>query len=202
MDARLREHLRAWEAGDVEAERRYLAARLRSGDVSSAALRCAAWVGDPAARALLGADAPAPRARGILGFVAGLPCPDHEVALRAGLVVLDAWSPGGSAWSAVEQQVVDAVRAWAECPCARHLAEVDLAAVPLADADPFGLRGWLSAAVLRGACGQRSHGVACPAFAVPTAGDHPALRERLRGLLVPWVLTRQVAPAWRGCYDE
>lgn len=199
MDRQLREHLRAWEAtGDPEAERQYVVARLRRGDLSRGAVECAAYVGDAVCGELLGAGARRP-GHGILEFVAGLPTPDHEVSLRAGLLVLDAWTPGEADWSTTQLDLVDAVRTWLECPCAEHRTSIALAEGPLRGDDAFGLRGWL-AAVLPGdgRCG--AHGVACPGFAVPARGHHPDLRARLATLLVPWVLTRDVPAAWKGCY--
>lgn len=216
MDARLREHLRAWQAsGDPEAERRFLVARLRADDLSWGAIECAAYLGDEVCRDLLGEDVLAffPAETGISSFVRDLPCPDHEVALRAALALLDASTAPVAAAEPLFRAGVDAARAWLGCPCQRHWAaaqrvaaelekkkpSVTWAAVTAEDPDRILADVHWTLKSLSHDGSLRTHGAA--PHPVPCHADFPAgreeqarLREAIARALHPWVLERDEPP--------
>ena len=76
MDERLRQLARSWqESGEPQAEAIWIAAALRSGQLTRASLRVAAWCGDEVARDALGIpglSAEAPRT-GIRRFLSDFP---------------------------------------------------------------------------------------------------------------------------------
>lgn len=186
-DSTRRELERRARQGDRGAAVAALAQRLRAGEVDHDALRLAALLGDPAACALLGPDAPpAPPtahdlARALQGF-------DPGVAIRATITATRATSATADprhGWDlARARAAVDAAEAWLRCPCRPHLdrahdvgrtGDEDAADAELAPAwaviGPEGTRRFATEVAL--------------ACAAAELGEE-ALRRALRRALVPW----------------
>lgn len=92
MDERVRAQLRAWQSSGQTADGvAYLRARLQGGDLDWGSVEAAAFLGEPAAAALLGEDALAIRRPGkaslkaLIEGLGRLTGPDLEVELRLGL---------------------------------------------------------------------------------------------------------------------
>lgn len=138
VDARLRRLERAASQGDVQARVQVLCERLRTGDLDEERVRLAAYLGDPAARLLLGERAPElPVIRAREGFelnqrrwITGLRAFGKEWLVRAAVALarsrFDAWAT----WDETDERphrAVAAAVAWLECPCAAHASQADAA---------------------------------------------------------------------------
>jgi hypothetical protein len=210
VDEQLRKDLRAWQtSGDAEAERRYLVARLRRGDLSWGAVECAAYLGDAVCRELLGEDALGffPPESGLSFFIHDLPIPDHEVGLRASLLVQETFRRSEPWWTAKHDATLEALRAWLDCVCPEHRTALEAAArqLVLGSGRPFDdpLAAWVHHVPGDDPprCGNLVHRVSnLEAGAAPGRKVQDAFRERLTALLLPWVLVRDVPARWSVCH--
>jgi hypothetical protein len=121
-DADLRELERRWRATRaVEDEARYLAARLRAGELTRERLELAAWIGHAPARVALGDAAPAGEHVDHERLARGVD-PDSRVALvRDRALALRALASRTPAIAADIVVGVEALERWCACPCDRHL---------------------------------------------------------------------------------
>jgi hypothetical protein len=140
-DARLRALSRAADQGDVEARARLLALRLRTGDLERAALEVAAYVGDPAARLVLGPEAPdlptvairSARAAPELNqrrWITGLRAYGKPWLVRAALAVAHDRAGAWAEWDAADERprrALDSAAEWLACPCDEHVRAADVA---------------------------------------------------------------------------
>ncbi|MCO5172530.1 MAG: hypothetical protein M9894_40050 [Planctomycetes bacterium] len=137
-DTRLRRLERAAAQGDLDARVRLLCERLRSGELDEERVRLAAYLGDPAARLLLGPkapDLPVIRARGGLElnqrrWITGLRAYGKEWLVRAAVAIARARFTAWDRWDEADERprrALAAAEAWLACPCEAHAEEADLA---------------------------------------------------------------------------
>jgi len=120
-DDRLRRLEREAAGGDPEARARLLRERARSGELPRERLGLAAWLGDPAAAAALGPEAPAPPEE-VGRWAAGAARFGQEAFVRLGGAALRrvlSGRPAGASREAAER-VLAASDAWTACPCCEH----------------------------------------------------------------------------------
>lgn len=133
-DDEVRAAERAWRASGARAdEARWLAARLRAGELHDARLRAAAWAGDLAAGDVVGVPAAAP-ASPRADFAA------LELLAGRGAVALGVASAVAAVWAGLPRSpgfperlaALDALRAWAQAPSLPREREARDAALALA----------------------------------------------------------------------
>ncbi len=138
VDTRLRRLERSASQGDVQARVRVLCERQRTGDLDEERLRLAAYLGDAAARLLLGERAPelpVIRARAGLElnqrrWITGLRAYGKPWLVRAAVAIARARFDAWSQWDDADERprrAVTAALAWVDCPCERHSREADAA---------------------------------------------------------------------------
>lgn len=129
-DARLRDLGRAAASGDGEARTRWLAERVRAGDLPRQRLTLAAFLGDEAARDALDGLVPA-GAGPVAAIVQALAPWGQPVLVRAALAALVATRPVAPPWADASgatrtpRQAEAALVAWLRCPCSDHQAAVE-----------------------------------------------------------------------------
>ncbi|MBX3472733.1 MAG: hypothetical protein KF878_38260 [Planctomycetes bacterium] len=137
-DTRLRRLERAASQGDLDARVRLLCERLRAGELDEERARLAAYLGDPAARLLLGARAPELpliRARGghelnQRRWITGLRAYGKPWLVRAAVALAEARFTAWDRWDEADERPRRALAAaedWLRCPCEAHAREADLA---------------------------------------------------------------------------
>lgn len=150
MGDRSRRALRhAAEAGDLESQARLLVERLRAGELTEAALRLAAALGDAGAGLALGVEAAAPTddLRDLLEVLDAIG--KAKFLVRAAAAAAERVAPQWAAVSAdpTPRWALEAAWAWYRCPCPQHRAaareagdraeEATLDLPPGTNADPF-----------------------------------------------------------------
>lgn len=109
--------------GDSTAEAAALVRRLRAGDIDEERLRLAALLDDPAARLVLGRDAPRvpPHAHGVARELQAF---GDVVVIRATVTAVRAMNATADplTWNlARARAAIDVAEAWLACPCEAHL---------------------------------------------------------------------------------
>ena len=212
-DARLRELERRWrESGSTEDEAAYLRERVRVGDLTQERLELAAYCGNAASIAAL--SKPVRRSEEVhawirdrigssvselsadtLGLVLGLESWGDTVLVR-GLIAISEQAMLRDS----DKRLVEAARAWCECPCAQHGTEMDESLprdVPLATSLPIALGAFVSQSALGNERGQRRGSLRSLAvFALRAAtGAHSLsesiLSETMKASLIAWALTSE-----------
>jgi hypothetical protein len=195
VDERLRHLEREAAGGDLDTRARWLLDRVRAGRLPGDRLQLAAWLGDAAARLAVGEEPLARAARTKRDpWTQTLAGWGKEALVRAGLVVakdeLRHWRRHHKADAALPG-LLDAVEAWAACPCDLCAVRVDEAAGDRLPA-PRDNRSSRALAQVLSVAGIVRAGSASDwtASAVRALGESPPLpvRDAIREALVPWVL--------------